>query len=67
MFEKYLASGDIEPLITYPDNLVERNMGVQYYKTAMVLLCYEAVFLVKKCLMMRSNNIKRWAYKHPAL
>jgi hypothetical protein len=30
-------SDDLEPLITAPDNLIERNMGLQYYKTAMVL------------------------------
>ena len=30
----------------------------------MVYLCYEVVFLVKKCLMMRSNNILKKAYKH---
>ena len=66
MFGKYLASGDIEPLITYPDNLVERNMGIQYYKTAMVLSLLRSSILGEEMFDDAFKQyIERWAYKHP--
>ena len=66
MFGKYLASSDIEPLITNPDNLVERNMGVQYYKTAMVLGLLRTSVLGEEMFDDAFKQyIERWAYKHP--
>ena len=66
MFGKYLASGDIEPLITYPDNLVERNMSIQYYKTAMVLALLRNSILGEEMFDDAFKQyIERWAYKHP--
>ena len=61
------VSDDLEPLITAPDNLVERNMGLQYGKTAMFLwLLRENVLGPKRFDDAFKEYIHRWAYKHPA-
>ena len=61
------VSDDLEPLITAPDNLVERNMGLQYGKTAMFLwLLRENVLGPKRFDDAFREYIHRWAYKHPA-
>ena len=61
------VSDDLEPLITAPDNLVERNMGLQYGKTAMFLwLLRENVLGTKRFDDAFREYINRWAYKHPA-
>ena len=61
------GSENIEPLITAPDNLRERNMGFQYYKTAMVLwLLRDKVIGEKRFDDAFKEYIHRWAYKHPA-
>ena len=61
------GSENIEPLITAPDNLKERNMGLQYYKTAMVLwLLRDNVIGAKRFDDGFKEYINRWAYKHPA-
>jgi len=61
------VSDDLEPLITAPDNLVERNMGLQYGKTAMFLwLLRENVLGTKRFDDAFREYIHRWAYKHPA-
>ena len=61
------ASDNLEPLITAPDNLKERNMGLQYYKTAMVLwLLRDNVLGAKRFDDAFKEYIHRWAYKHPA-
>ncbi len=61
------VSDDLEPLITAPDNLVERNMGLQYGKTAMFLwLLRENVLGIKRFDDAFREYIHRWAYKHPA-
>ena len=61
------GSQKIEPLITAPDNLIERNMGIQYYKTAMVLwLLRDNVIGAKRFDDAFKEYIYRWAYKHPA-
>ena len=60
------VSDDLEPLITAPDNLVERNMGLQYYKTAMFLwLLRDNVLGVKRFDDAFKEYIHRWAFKHP--
>ena len=60
-------SDDLEPLITAPDNLIERNMGLQYYKTAMVLwLLRDNVLGAKRFDDAFKEYIHRWAFKHPA-
>ena len=60
------VSDDIEPLITAPDNLVERNMGFQYYKTAMILwLLRDNVLGAKRFDDAFKEYIHRWAFKHP--
>ena len=61
------ASDNLEPLITAPDNLKERNMGLQYYKTAMFLwLLRDNVLGAKRFDDAFKEYIHRWAYKHPA-
>ena len=61
------VSDDLEPLITAPDNLAERNMGLQYYKTAMFLwLLRDNVLGPKRFDDAFKEYIHRWAYKHPA-
>ena len=61
------ASDNLEPLITAPDNLKERNTGLQYYKTAMFLsLLREHVLGTKRFDDAFKEYIKRWAFKHPA-
>ena len=61
------ASDNLEPLITAPDNLKERNMGLQYYKTAMFLwLLRDNVLGTKRFDDAFKEYIHRWAYKHPA-
>lgn len=61
------ASDNLEPLITAPDNLKERNTGLQYYKTAMFLsLLREHVLGAKRFDDAFKEYIERWAFKHPA-
>ena len=61
------GSASIEPLITAPDNLKERNMGLQYYKTAMFLwLLRDHVLGAKRFDDAFKEYIHRWAFKHPA-
>ncbi len=61
------ASDNLEPLITAPDNLKERNMGLQYYKTAMFLwLLRDNVLGAKRFDDAFKEYIHRWAYKHPS-
>ena len=61
------ASDNLEPLITAPDNLKERNMGLQYYKTALFLsLLREHVLGAKRFDDAFKEYIERWAFKHPA-
>ena len=61
------ASDNLEPLITAPDNLKERNTGLQYYKTAMFLsLLREYVLGAKRFDDAFKEYIERWAFKHPA-
>ena len=61
------ASDNLEPLITAPDNLKERNMGLQYYKTAMFLwLLRDNVLGAKRFDDAFKEYIHRWAFKHPS-
>lgn len=56
----------LEPIITAPDNLIEENMGLQYYKTGMFLmLLRNNVLGVKRFDDAFKEYIHRWAYKHP--
>ncbi len=57
----------LEPIITAPDNLIEENMGLQYYKTGMFLmLLRNNVLGVKRFDDAFKEYIHRWAYKHPS-
>ncbi len=57
----------LEPLITAPDNLIEDNMGLQYYKTGMfLLLLRKHVLGPKRFDDSFKEYIHRWAYKHPS-
>ena len=57
----------LEPIITAPDNLIEENMGLQYYKTGMFLmLLRNNVLGVKRFDYAFKEYIHRWAYKHPS-
>ena len=57
----------LEPIITAPDNLIEDNMGLQYYKTGMfLLLLRKHVLGPKRFDDAFRSYIHRWAYKHPS-
>tara|TARA_B100000925_G_scaffold191829_1_gene145141 strand:- start:554 stop:2539 length:1986 start_codon:yes stop_codon:yes gene_type:complete len=57
----------LEPIITAPDNLIEANMGLQYYKTGMfLLLLRKHVLGPKRFDDAFRSYIHRWAYKHPS-
>ncbi len=64
----FMLKKNIQPIITYPDDISSRYLGVEaYFKPALGLYMLRNIILGHKRFDYAFRTyIKRWAYKHPS-
>ncbi len=67
MFSRFMGHMKIDPIMTYPDALPNRQLGIDaYFKPALGLYILRNYILTPKRFDFAFRTyIQRWAYKHP--